>query len=159
MPKIDEAPKPVKVPKSQNECGCGCGGLTFNRFLPGHDAKLKSRLLTEAASDDGDVASAAQAELESLGWLKFHEARSAKTERRAMAKAGRDQAAAERAAERAKVKEAKKEAAAAAKAAAAEAKAAEPADAEVTPAPAAAEGAPTAKRRLNRAERQAGVRA
>jgi hypothetical protein len=28
-------------------CACGCGGTTRNTFLPGHDAKLKSRMLKE----------------------------------------------------------------------------------------------------------------
>lgn len=29
-------------------CGCGCGATTKGRFVPGHDAKLLSRLLAEA---------------------------------------------------------------------------------------------------------------
>ncbi len=44
-------------------CECGCGAPVRRRFLPGHDAILKSRLLR--AVREGD---AARAELERLGW-------------------------------------------------------------------------------------------
>lgn len=35
-------PKLPSLPKSRqlNRCECGCNGLTGNRFVPGHDAKL-----------------------------------------------------------------------------------------------------------------------
>lgn len=34
---------------TKNRCECGCGGNTRGgRFLPGHDAKLKSQLLAKA---------------------------------------------------------------------------------------------------------------
>lgn len=46
-------------------CGCGCGAPVRRRFLPGHDAKLKSRLL--AAWRDGDTTAAER--LRDLGWL------------------------------------------------------------------------------------------
>lgn len=49
-------------------CLCGCGGMTRGgRFLPGHDAKLKGRLLRRLA--DGDEA--AMDELTALGWGHF----------------------------------------------------------------------------------------
>lgn len=44
-------------------CACGCGELVRRRFLPGHDARLKSRLLGEVRRGD-----AARRELERLGW-------------------------------------------------------------------------------------------
>ena len=44
-------------------CECGCGAPVRRRFLPGHDAILKSRLLRAARA--GDVASR---ELRRLGW-------------------------------------------------------------------------------------------
>lgn len=36
MPRLPGLPKI----KSVNRCECGCPGLTGNRFVPGHDAKL-----------------------------------------------------------------------------------------------------------------------
>ena len=48
------------------DCECGCGGTTRGgRFIPGHDAKLKSRLLKDMANGD----TAAMEELERRGWL------------------------------------------------------------------------------------------
>jgi hypothetical protein len=44
-------------------CECGCGAPVRRRFLPGHDAILKARLLR--AMREGD---AARAEMERLGW-------------------------------------------------------------------------------------------
>lgn len=37
-------PKLPSMPKSRaaNHCECGCRGITGNRFVPGHDAKLAS---------------------------------------------------------------------------------------------------------------------
>ena len=49
-------------------CECGCGSPVRRRFLPGHDARLRSRLLAQARAGD-----AARAELEQLGWLHFLE--------------------------------------------------------------------------------------
>lgn len=46
-------------------CGCGCGAAVRRRFLPGHDAKLKSRLLNSWRS--GDMTAAQR--LHDLGWL------------------------------------------------------------------------------------------
>jgi hypothetical protein len=47
------------------ECLCGCGAIVRRRFLPGHDAKLKSRLLRAHA---GGVEMATEV-LKDLGWL------------------------------------------------------------------------------------------
>lgn len=51
--------KPTKRPKAdhrgglpRNKCECGCGGLTGGRFVPGHDAKLKSELIRKARGGD-----------------------------------------------------------------------------------------------------------
>ena len=46
-------------------CWCGCGALVSRRFLPGHDAKLKSRLVSAARLGD----TAAEQQLRELGWL------------------------------------------------------------------------------------------
>lgn len=57
----------------QNEnpqCECGCGEITNGgRFRPGHDAKLKSRLIKEALAGG----KRAVAKLEALGWTRFLE--------------------------------------------------------------------------------------
>lgn len=49
----------------QRHCDCGCGAVVRARFLPGHDAKLKSRLLREVATGQE-----AAATLRRLGWWK-----------------------------------------------------------------------------------------
>lgn len=41
-----------QVPVLQQACECGCGALVRRRFLPGHDAKLKSALRKEASQGD-----------------------------------------------------------------------------------------------------------
>jgi hypothetical protein len=46
-------------------CECGCGRPVRRRFLPGHDAKLRSRLLNEARAG-----LAARKELARLGWKR-----------------------------------------------------------------------------------------
>ena len=56
-----------------NECQCGCKGITKGgRFLPGHDAKLKSKLV-KACKQAKTPAQRAKAEkaLEDLGWGRF----------------------------------------------------------------------------------------
>jgi hypothetical protein len=56
-------------------CLCGCEGQTKGgRFLPGHDAKLKSTLVTASLAGSKRAAS----KLEKLGWTKFLEAARAK---------------------------------------------------------------------------------
>jgi hypothetical protein len=49
-------------------CECGCGAAVRRRFLPGHDARLRGRLVREARA--GDLA---HAELARLGWLRYIE--------------------------------------------------------------------------------------
>ena len=62
------AKEALRVPKKGNDCECGCGGITGGgRYLPGHDAKHKSALITAAmAGDEG-----AYQILENKQWLHF----------------------------------------------------------------------------------------
>jgi hypothetical protein len=59
--------------------GCGCGAEVKSRFLPGHDAKLKSRLVTQGL--DGDPA--AVKELRKRKWQAHLEKARASRERKA----------------------------------------------------------------------------
>lgn len=90
-PKAAAAPKPPKPAKVANKCGCGCGGETFRTFLPGHDAKLKGRLIAEAVNPESTPAAQAAAEkqLNERGWGHFLDASRAKVERKAEAAAKR----------------------------------------------------------------------
>jgi predicted nuclease with RNAse H fold len=49
---------------NQRMCRCGCGASVRRRFLPGHDAKLKSHLLRRAREGDQEATD----ELLALGW-------------------------------------------------------------------------------------------
>lgn len=51
-PKAPKAPRVAKV-KTMNPCHCGCGAMVAGLFAMGHDAKLKSRLLTIGRMEDG----------------------------------------------------------------------------------------------------------
>src|ERR1700687_5316443 len=55
------------------QCECGCGGPTKSRFMPGHDARLLSRLRRDARQGD----QAARDRLERLGWLAAPESAAA----------------------------------------------------------------------------------
>jgi hypothetical protein len=50
-------------PQGRASCECGCGRTVRRRFLPGHDSRLRSRLLREARAGDR-----ARRELDRLGW-------------------------------------------------------------------------------------------
>jgi hypothetical protein len=67
-----KAPRAKKAPKERPAavCACGCGGTTGGgRFLPGHDARLKSELLRTFR---GPGLSPGQQQLvEQLGWERF----------------------------------------------------------------------------------------
>jgi predicted nuclease with RNAse H fold len=52
------------VDETSHACGCGCGAPARRRYLPGHDAKHKSRLLAEMRAGSGPAAD----ELQRLGW-------------------------------------------------------------------------------------------
>jgi Protein of unknown function (DUF429) len=60
------AVRPARAAADPRLCECGCGSPVRRRFLPGHDARLRSRLLTEARTGE-----TARRELERLGWLHF----------------------------------------------------------------------------------------
>ena len=52
------------VDETGHACGCGCGAPARRRYLPGHDAKHKSRLLAEMRAGSASAAD----ELQRLGW-------------------------------------------------------------------------------------------
>lgn len=64
--KKTERPSVLKVESRPCECGCGAMTRRGSRFLPGHDAKLKSRLRKAAAEGDAQ----ARKELIARGWEK-----------------------------------------------------------------------------------------
>ncbi|HYT30120.1 MAG TPA: hypothetical protein VEN82_05035, partial [Actinomycetota bacterium] len=53
-------------PAAPRLCECGCGAPVRRRFLPGHDSRLRARLVAEARAG-----SAARTGLARLGWSKF----------------------------------------------------------------------------------------
>lgn len=55
--------RPAAASPAPRLCECGCGEPVRRRFLPGHDAKLKSRLLLQARAGER-----ARRELMRLGW-------------------------------------------------------------------------------------------
>jgi len=85
--RTEEKPEPVATPKrsssGQNDCLCewdgrerqSCGGKTGSRFVPGHDAKLKSRLINAALDPKSTAKERARAEreIDKLGWTELLE--------------------------------------------------------------------------------------
>jgi predicted nuclease with RNAse H fold len=66
LPRMVRPSRPeATVSTSANTCLCGCGVVVRRRFLPGHDAKLKSRLIRLSLQGDAE----AMSRLEALGWL------------------------------------------------------------------------------------------
>jgi predicted nuclease with RNAse H fold len=59
----------LPIPGGGGTCGCGCGAEVRRRYLPGHDAKLKSRLLSAWRLGDPE----AKERLRELGWLPHPE--------------------------------------------------------------------------------------
>lgn len=55
----------MKTASVSQQCGCGCGADVSREFLPGHDAKLKSRLVNEALEGSTE----AEAQLRERGWM------------------------------------------------------------------------------------------
>jgi predicted nuclease with RNAse H fold len=55
------------VTETGHACGCGCRGPARRRYLPGHDAKHKSRLLAEMRAGSASAAD----ELQRLGWSRI----------------------------------------------------------------------------------------
>jgi predicted nuclease with RNAse H fold len=67
--KVQRRPQALNNPGvASRDCRCGCGGRTRGRFMPGHDAKLRSRLLKAIRGSDHTEAEAARAEFAALGW-------------------------------------------------------------------------------------------
>lgn len=60
--------RPARRAAEPRLCECGCGTPVRKRFVPGHAARLRGRLLAEARAG-----AAARADLERLGWLRFLE--------------------------------------------------------------------------------------
>lgn len=59
----------TKTKSAPRECGCGCGLMTSGgRFVPGHDAKLRSRLLAEIRDGESE-----ESERAALAELRTHE--------------------------------------------------------------------------------------
>lgn len=56
-------------------CECGCGAEVSRRFKPGHDAKLKGRLLRATKSDRAWEREAAVVELVERNWGHFVDGR------------------------------------------------------------------------------------
>lgn len=68
--------------RDPRECMCGCGGTTKGgRFLPGHDAKLKSQLLHTIRDIEARAPERARAiaQMDELGWGKFVASRERET--------------------------------------------------------------------------------
>ena len=61
------AARRLSVDDADHACGCGCGAPVRRRYLPGHDAKHRSRLLAETRA--GSVPAAD--ELQRLGWVRI----------------------------------------------------------------------------------------
>lgn len=55
----------------QKTCECGCGQAVARRFLPGHDARLKSALVQSVAAGSLCAREAAAQALLDRGWLHF----------------------------------------------------------------------------------------
>jgi hypothetical protein len=57
--------------KNQKTCQCGCGHAVARRFLPGHDARLKSALVQSVSAKNWWERQAAAEALLQRGWLHF----------------------------------------------------------------------------------------
>jgi hypothetical protein len=66
-------PQAQTAPNAGHTCLCGCGSPTKGRFVPGHDARLKSRLINTVLDPKSHVEDRkdAEAELGTLGWADF----------------------------------------------------------------------------------------
>jgi len=58
--------RPASAVTSARLCECGCGRPARRRFLPGHDARLRGRLIREARAGD-----TAREHLARLGWSRL----------------------------------------------------------------------------------------
>ncbi len=68
-PRTTRKPRTPRAPRpTEGQCICGCEGKTRGgRFVPGHDAKLKSVLRKQILAGD----ESARARMIELGWEKY----------------------------------------------------------------------------------------
>ncbi len=59
------------TPTNTKTCGCGCGASVSRRFKPGHDGRLKGRLLKAAKSNHWAAREKAVVEMVERGWGHF----------------------------------------------------------------------------------------
>lgn len=69
----DETTESAPEPEPRQPCLCGCGEIPVrkrSRFIPGHDAQLKSRLYAAIRNEDTpeDERAAHVATLDGFGW-------------------------------------------------------------------------------------------
>lgn len=72
-PKVKpKAKKRAKLTKTMHPCECGCGALVRARFVQGHDAKLKSQLLSELRLEETPAGRKQELiqQLKNLGWYR-----------------------------------------------------------------------------------------
>jgi hypothetical protein len=66
-----EGQRPVRQntshPPTGRKCGCGCGEPVARSFKPGHDARLKGRLVREARNGSEE----AKQNLRDWGWERY----------------------------------------------------------------------------------------
>ena len=56
---------------NSKQCGCGCGEQVSRRFRPGHDGRLKGRLISQSKDARWWVREAAVVQMVDLGWGHF----------------------------------------------------------------------------------------
>jgi len=56
---------------NSKQCGCGCGERVSRRFKPGHDGRLKGRLISQSRDSRWWVRDAAVVTMVELGWGHF----------------------------------------------------------------------------------------
>lgn len=56
---------------NSKQCGCGCGEQVSRRFRPGHDGRLKGRLINQSKDTRWWVREAAVVAMVELGWGHF----------------------------------------------------------------------------------------
>jgi len=61
----------MEATKRFKQCGCGCGEQVSRRFRPGHDGRLKGRLINQSRDSRWWVREAAVAQMVDLGWGHF----------------------------------------------------------------------------------------
>lgn len=59
------------TPTTTKTCGCGCGEQVSRRFRPGHDGRLKGRLINQSRDARWWVREQAVLQMVELGWGHF----------------------------------------------------------------------------------------